>query len=242
MKSLKSQAGNTTASIVIVLLLLIIVGGGFWYFTQPETKMRKIKMNEDKAMMKDGAMEEKDAMMEDGMSDFDKRVMDGETIQADKDEDTAMMMEKEAMMEDKMMKEVDDAMMSVMKDMTFAYSGQLFDVTKGLNLINGFNTGGFAAGTAMANYEAGAYTMMATFEGVPQPAGTDFLEGWLVRKSPFDFISTGKVEMVDGVLTNSYSSAQDLTEYDFYVLTLEPDDGDPAPAEHVVEGTMTMQK
>lgn len=37
---------------------------------------------------------------------------------------------------------------------------------------------------------------------------------------------------------NTYSSGEDLTDHNFYVLTIEPDDGNPAPADHIVEGTL----
>ena len=50
--------------------------------------------------------------------------------------------------------------------------------------------------------------------------GTDFYEGWIVRKGDaFDVISTGKVEKIEEIYTNMYSSGQDLTDHDFYVLT-----------------------
>ena len=79
-----------------------------------------------------------------------------------------------------------------------------------------------------------------TFENLPNPVGTDFYEGWIVRKGlRFDVISSGRVEKVGGVYTNTYSSGQDLTDHDFYVLTIEPDDGDPAPAGHILEGTLS---
>ena len=98
---------------------------------------------------------------------------------------------------------------------------------------------GNASGTAIANFKDDTYSLLATFENLPDPEGTDFYEGWIVRRGDdFDVISTGKVEKADEVYTNMYTSGADLTDHDFYVLTIEPDDGDPAPADHIVEGVM----
>jgi hypothetical protein len=158
--------------------------------------------------------------------------------------DDAMKMEEVAMMEkaeptkDAMMKDVDEAMMKDMMAMAFEYSGQLDDVTGG-DTVRGISTGGNGSGVAQANYKDGAYDLLVTFKNIPDPEGTDFYEGWIVRRGDnFSVISTGKVEKVDGVYTNAYSSGEDLTDHDFYVLTIEPDDGNPAPADHIVEGVM----
>lgn len=152
--------------------------------------------------------------------------------------DSAMMMEK--MMMDEMMKEVDDAMMAEMKAMDFDFSGELFDVTDG-NDVRGINTDGKASGTAMAIFKDGVYSMMGSFHNLPDPQGSDFYEGWIVRKgNNFSVISTGRLVKSNGSWSNTYSSGQDLTDHDFFVLTVEPDDGDPAPADHILEGTMSL--
>jgi hypothetical protein len=99
--------------------------------------------------------------------------------------------------------------------------------------------GGNASGIAKSGVIGGQYHVLATFENLPELDEGYFWEGWAVRKFPFDFISTGKLIEVDGEMVNLYiSSDADLIDHDFYVLTLEPDDGDPAPAGHVLEGTM----
>jgi len=140
------------------------------------------------------------------------------------------MMEKDMMKEDVMMIEVDEPMIKEMQEMTYDYSGKLFDVS-----------GGSASGEAMATFASGAYSLNATFADLPDPEGTDFYEGWIVRRGiRFSVLSTGVAEKVDGVYTNLYSSGEDLTDHDFYVLTIEPDDGDPAPAAHVLEGVMKL--
>lgn len=154
----------------------------------------------------------------------------------EKDEETAMMME-DNFSEDKMIKKIDEEMMEEMMEMGYQYRGELLDVTGG-EVVGGINTGGVGGGLARASFEEGAYSLLATFGNLPNPKGTDFYEGWVVRKSPLSVISTGRVEVVKGALTNLYSSGQNLRDHDFYVLTIEPNDGDSAPAGHVLEGTM----
>lgn len=138
---------------------------------------------------------------------------------------------------DESLKAVDEETAMEMKELLYTYSGDLADVTGG-NEVRGVNTEGQAKGLAKSNWDGSQYLLIATFENLPEPANDDFYEGWIVQKEPFQFISTGKLEMVDGVYTNAYRSDQDLTSYDFYVLTIEPNDGDPAPADHILEGTM----
>lgn len=93
------------------------------------------------------------------------------------------------------------------------------------------------SGTAVAKYnEVDGYQLFVTVKDLPDPEGTDFYEGWVFRKSPLSVVSTGKLVKVDGQYQNEFSSDDDLIDHLQYVLTLEPDDGDPAPAVHVVEG------
>jgi hypothetical protein len=52
---------------------------------------------------------------------------------------------------------------------------------------------------------------------------------WIVRQDPLSVISTGRLEKDNEGYANVFKSDKNLTDHDFYVLTLEPDDGDPAP-------------
>ncbi|MBD3330915.1 hypothetical protein GF354_05305 [Candidatus Peregrinibacteria bacterium] len=99
-------------------------------------------------------------------------------------------------------------------------------------------SGGNAEGQAGAQYTKAGYSLYARFSGLPHPEEGYFYEGWVVRQDPLSVLSTGKAERNLGDYINSYFSNDDLLDHDFYVLTLEPDDGDPAPAEHILEGTM----
>lgn len=101
-------------------------------------------------------------------------------------------------------------------------------------------SGGEGSGVVQAIFENGEYKLRASFADLPEPQGTDFYEGWVVRRGEsFSAISTGKAEVVDDYYDNNFSSDIDLIDHDFYVLTIEPDDGDPAPAGHILEGVLT---
>lgn len=101
-------------------------------------------------------------------------------------------------------------------------------------------SGGQAEGQATAKWNGERYLLTASFDTLPDPQGTDFYEGWIVRRGEnMSVISTGKAEKeTDGMYSNVYAVPDDLRDHDFYVLTLEPDDGDPAPAAHILEGTI----
>ncbi len=87
------------------------------------------------------------------------------------------------------------------------------------------------------------YSLTAEFVALKDPVGDDFYEGWLVRPEPFDFVSTGKVEKdpTRKVYLQEFNDIKDLSEYTQYVLTVEPNDGDPAPADHILEGQVRLR-
>lgn len=119
---------------------------------------------------------------------------------------------------------------------------QLMEARKGEFTLKGELTdvrGGNATGTAMAGYQPSGYALEATFQNLPDPQGTDFYEGWiLIQGDATTVMTTGRAKKVENGYVNEFSSDADLTERTFYVLTLEPDDGDPRPAEHILEGEM----
>jgi hypothetical protein len=96
-------------------------------------------------------------------------------------------------------------------------------------------TGGDAIGLATATYGE-AYTLIASFENLPELEEGYFYEGWVVRNDPLSVVSTGELNGSENV----YADADDLTDHTQYVLTIEPDDGDPAPADHVLQGTFNQ--
>ncbi|MFC1656024.1 hypothetical protein ACFL3C_04085 [Patescibacteria group bacterium] len=98
-------------------------------------------------------------------------------------------------------------------------------------------SGGSASGKVSATFED-EYILYATFEDLPDLEEDFFYEGWVVRNNPLSVLSTGKAELVNKKYVNRFSAEGDLTDHTFYVLTLEPNDGDPAPAGHILEGTL----
>ncbi len=115
----------------------------------------------------------------------------------------------------------------------------LEDVTNGP--VRGVSTTAETGGFAKTWYNEDGFGLHAGFHDLADPQGDDFYEGWLVRQSPFDFISTGELVLKDdGYYHDTFESSTDYSAYDFYVLTLEPNDGNPAPAEHIFEGKVIM--
>lgn len=97
-----------------------------------------------------------------------------------------------------------------------------------------------ATGYAKASFVGGEFMLHAEFEKLTTPVWDDFYEGWLVRKTPFAFISTGKLMLKDGKYINHYTSTTDYSDYTEYVLTIEPNDWDDAPADHIFEGMVML--
>ncbi len=116
----------------------------------------------------------------------------------------------------------------------------LENVTDG-QTVRGIVTSSSAVGHASVWYTEGDFKLHAAFKDLTDPKGDDFYEGWLVQRSPFKFISTGELIKSNGKYINDFTSNIDYRSYDFYVLTLEPNDGDPAPADHIFEGTVLMK-
>lgn len=97
--------------------------------------------------------------------------------------------------------------------------------------------GGDATGRAWLAYKDGKTIHKVEAFDMPELEGGDFYEGWLVKGG--DFFSTGRMEYdegLDGFILN-YETDGDKTSYTEVVITLEPDDGDPAPAKHVIENS-----
>lgn len=109
-------------------------------------------------------------------------------------------------------------------------------------------SGGQGSGTAVATTAEGTYQLFVQTSALPKPSGTDFYEGWVVRQEPLSVISTGRLEIDESqpsdeqtaAYLNIYANDMDLSDHLKYVLTLEPDDGDPAPATHILDGEVTI--
>lgn len=110
----------------------------------------------------------------------------------------------------------------------------IVDVTNGKE-IRGIVTNSSASGYAKISWDNKTFDLHAVFSDLTDPQGDDFYEGWLVRKSPFAFISTGKLRKKDWKYHNIYTSSTDYSNYTEYVLTIEPNDWNAAPADHILE-------
>lgn len=89
-----------------------------------------------------------------------------------------------------------------------------------------------------ARYRQGKYELIAELQNIPAPKEGYVYEGWVVRQNPFEFVSTGKIDTVGGVYVNSYVSERDLLPYNFYLVTLESQNGEITPEESVIGGYM----
>lgn len=117
------------------------------------------------------------------------------------------------------------------------YNGKLVDVTGG-KMIRGHDFSSIPEG-AFQFYlsEDDVYNLHAKIQNLPDLQNDEFYEGWVVQASPFKFTSTGRlVKIDDGTFENSFNSPIDYSNYKMYILTLEPNDGNPEPADHIVEG------
>jgi hypothetical protein len=98
---------------------------------------------------------------------------------------------------------------------------------------------GQATGQAwLARYNGMTYHRVRA-TNMPALVGDDFYEGWLVIPGGSDVRSTGVLDYAEatGTATLDYAIAEDLTDHTYVVITVEPNDGNPAPAGHIIEAT-----
>jgi hypothetical protein len=144
-------------------------------------------------------------------------------------DDSGQVMDKVDPVKDSSMVEVDENLAEDMDDDID------FDLSAGLLAVDGSE----ASGLALATYDqkSAYYNLKATFANLVDAPEGYFYEGWVVQTGVTpSVISVGKIAKEGEKYVNRYVSETDLSDHGSYVLTLEPDDGDPAPAAHVVEG------
>ncbi len=162
---------------------------------------------------------------------MDKKMMDDKMMD-DKMMDDKMMDKK--MMDDKMM---DDKMMD---DKMMKNSTELANVTNGAT-IRWIVYNGSETWRASIEFDGTTTHVYAEFDNIPHPGADNFYEGWIVRQNGgFNFFSTWELMEKDGKWVNTRSMEWDLTDHIQYVLTLEPNDNDPAPADHIIEGDVVI--
>jgi hypothetical protein len=101
---------------------------------------------------------------------------------------------------------------------------------------------GDSGGSVVVTYIDGSYNLEAIFLNLPKLDPTYFYEGWVVKQgADMSVISTGEAILENDTFTNTFYSPQNLTDHTFYVLTVEPRDNNPKPADHVLEGILVLQ-
>jgi hypothetical protein len=96
-------------------------------------------------------------------------------------------------------------------------------------------TGGQAVGTAWRQFTDGKFLHKVEATSLSALEKGFFYEGWLVGDE--GFFSTGRMGEVVGQGVLYFKADEDKSEFRGVVVTLESEDGDPAPAEHILEGS-----
>lgn len=112
------------------------------------------------------------------------------------------------------------------------------DVFEGVEPVSlGDVSGGTASGLAWTVFKDGKTHHRVVAKDMPKLTNGDFYEGWLVKRPvPGGFFTTGEMNNEgDGDFTLDYTQEGNVTDHPKVVITLEPDDGDPAPAAHIIE-------
>ncbi len=90
-------------------------------------------------------------------------------------------------------------------------------------------------GTVKRAFSEEKFYLRVQVSGIAMTDKGYFYEGWITRDG--ETISIGRMEVgIDGAGFLYYTSSADRSDYNGVVITLEPEDGDPAPATHVLEG------
>lgn len=100
-------------------------------------------------------------------------------------------------------------------------------------------TGGTRFGLAYTRFSGGVFTLIAKMGGLADLADGPTYHGWLVKRGDgMRVLDAGIVQKINEKFFIVYQSKENLSSYDFFVLTLEPNDGNNAPAEHFLEGSI----
>ncbi|MEK7620477.1 MAG: anti-sigma factor [Patescibacteria group bacterium] len=100
-------------------------------------------------------------------------------------------------------------------------------------------TGGDGYGIAHATLKTGSFTLIAQMGNLPEPASEYYYEVWIVRREDsLAVLSLGRAQKTENGYALVYLTDTDLSDHDFFVLTLESNDGNPSPGEHILEGIL----
>lgn len=150
-------------------------------------------------------------------------IMDDDELQAMADVGNLVTVEGEISMNETVLE-------SAKKD-DYRVSGALADVTAG---------GSF--GVVKSKSEEGTFTLYALLGALPVLQEDQHYEAWLVKRdASMSVVSLGNLTVPVGEEERwsfLYTSKDDLSQYDFFVLTSEWNDTSPTPGLHILEGVM----
>ena len=99
-------------------------------------------------------------------------------------------------------------------------------------------TGGESYGLAHATFENGLYKLRVEMGSLTEPSETFSYQGWLVKRGEaMIIVNIGTAVKTETGYSMVFTSSQDLSEFDFFVLTLEQTGGLSTPEEHILEGS-----
>ncbi|MCX6714822.1 MAG: hypothetical protein NTX72_03335 [Candidatus Uhrbacteria bacterium] len=97
-------------------------------------------------------------------------------------------------------------------------------------------TGGTSYGLAYLKLSTGTFQIAATLGDLPKTTDGSSYNVWLVKRGDgMKVLNLGQVTPADKLMTFTYSSKTDLSEYDFFVVTLQAP-STTTPGEHLLEG------
>lgn len=111
-------------------------------------------------------------------------------------------------------------------DTTFRENGAEMTMLKDVN-------DGQSVGTAWRNFDK-KFNLKLDANRLSSPGKGFYYEGWLVGSQ--GFFSIGRLAEEAGVGQLYYSNEADKSEFKGVVVTLESEDGNPAPDKHILEG------
>ncbi|MBI5794388.1 anti-sigma factor [Candidatus Uhrbacteria bacterium] len=99
-------------------------------------------------------------------------------------------------------------------------------------------TGGESYGLAHATFKNGTYTLVVDLGNLTEPSEGHSYQGWLVKRGEgMAVVNAGTAVKTETGYALVFTSWQDLSDDDFFVLTLETTDGPSTPEEHILEGS-----
>lgn len=95
-------------------------------------------------------------------------------------------------------------------------------------------SGGQVVGTGWRYFDGNKFMQKIEASRLPAVGKGFYYEGWLV--SDQGFFSIGRMAEEEGTGRLYYATNKDKSEFKGAVVTLEPEDGNPAPDKHILEG------